>query len=671
MYINDLAPDYWSEKYQELPDEIGPAAENKEVSTAWMRMKGLRYGGKDGGGDYWVSRSGKVYHFDDRPAGSDPNDDAASDTGQGSQPGYTPTGNAILTTVPVTATPVTFWPSQNNTGSAADSSYTDIPQTAGIGKYSKQSVKKTALSLPCVQQAINSGSVVTLQNRYMVNGTPITSNTIISKGIPGTFSQPVTVTFTGNLNSDGSQAAGFKACLSASCGDISGATSPSEAVPPGRLSAFDVNLADIEGANNNFTPATYIHAVSDKANIINNSSVLSSFSIRSSSDILLLNKTNSSSNTSNETSSRPDEQPQASKCLFIDIDSGKYLGRLKDYSDDPNEKIISFPDPKIQLNIKGIDKEFFDKVNSSKISKADEAYAIGISRITKPIRISFKKIIKDVRELVKSQIDQTNSLKRENMDVDPLKIKTAIEGCLIIYYSPEKIVDTKDDLENFGSNGIVSCVLPSTDNTSSETNALNIYQIEDQILDANKNPIQGEYRFLYVTLSNYNDARKYWIYRMNRGDRERRKLPTMDMSLGEVDAFRDDVIKKRQFVICDSHTHPCQEKLKMSLNDSGGFITIFQKDEAQHSAHSAADKSNAQITGKPDLVLTMGTDRNEFDPMLVEIAVVRKVGDMLYIPNKSDKSTGEVLLKKFENDIQSIVLNKIIKQYFYGSSQPQ
>ena len=265
MYINDSATDYWSERYQELPDELGPAADNKEVSTAWMRMKGLRYGGQDGGGDYWVSRSGKVYHFDDRSAGSDPNDDATSDAVQTTQPGYTPTGNAILNT-----TPVTFWPSQSNTPS--DPSYTDIPQTAGIGKYSKQSIRKTALSMPCVQQAINAGSIVNLNSRYTVNGIPVNNSSVIYKGTPGALSLPVTVTFTGSLNSDGSQATGFKACFSASCGDLFGAANPNETVTTGSLPSSTVNVVNTDS----LTVGRLQFDVLDNTSVINNGEVTGS-----------------------------------------------------------------------------------------------------------------------------------------------------------------------------------------------------------------------------------------------------------------------------------------------------------------------------------------------------------------------------------------------------------
>lgn len=107
--------------------------------------------------------------------------------------------------------------------------YDDIPQTAGIGKFSKQNIKKTALSLPCVAQARAQGKNVTLDMDYSVNGKKV-RDTMLIPPVPGSARAAGDLTpdgpavrFFGSLNSDGSQAAGQRAGFTSSCGSASGA----------------------------------------------------------------------------------------------------------------------------------------------------------------------------------------------------------------------------------------------------------------------------------------------------------------------------------------------------------------------------------------------------------------------------------------------------------------
>ncbi len=117
IQYNDPNSTYWKDKYKTLPNEVGPYAENKEKSPAWMRSKGLRYGGQDGGGHFWVSKSGDIYRFDDVASGSssDTENTNSNDAGNGSN--YTSSGNNILNTNTVTAPlePIMYWPGSGNT----------------------------------------------------------------------------------------------------------------------------------------------------------------------------------------------------------------------------------------------------------------------------------------------------------------------------------------------------------------------------------------------------------------------------------------------------------------------------------------------------------------------------------------------------------------------------
>ena len=251
---------YWQGKYAELPDSLGPA-DDRQVNTTAMKMKGLRYGGQDGQGDYWVSKDGHVLHFADLPKNTDNGDNSdAGDSDAGGQPsfGQQQTGYGIPSLDNYQPGINNYIPKPalggkagildqgaitgNNRGadnfgfpaaSMSDTdgeglgigSFDDIPQTAGIGKFSKQSIKKTALNLPCVQQAIAAGSRVVLLKEYSVGSRAITESDVLKNGnvmLAGT----VTVGFFGSLNADGSQAPGVKAGFESSCGDKMGAPKP-------------------------------------------------------------------------------------------------------------------------------------------------------------------------------------------------------------------------------------------------------------------------------------------------------------------------------------------------------------------------------------------------------------------------------------------------------------
>lgn len=85
MTVINPAPEYWREKYKNLPVDFSRAS-GKDVNLNWMKAKGLRFGGEDGGGYFWVDRQGKIYHFDDSPNGQ-------NKTNNSSQPEVPPQSN--------------------------------------------------------------------------------------------------------------------------------------------------------------------------------------------------------------------------------------------------------------------------------------------------------------------------------------------------------------------------------------------------------------------------------------------------------------------------------------------------------------------------------------------------------------------------------------------------
>ncbi|PQJ12682.1 hypothetical protein CJD36_002760 [Flavipsychrobacter stenotrophus] len=116
IQYHDPYSTYWKDKYKTLPNEVGPYAENKEKSPAWMRSKGLRYGGQDGGGHFWVSKSGDIYYFDDVASGSNSDTENTNTNNAGNNYNYTPSGNNILNTNAVTSPlqPIIYWPNNSN-----------------------------------------------------------------------------------------------------------------------------------------------------------------------------------------------------------------------------------------------------------------------------------------------------------------------------------------------------------------------------------------------------------------------------------------------------------------------------------------------------------------------------------------------------------------------------
>ncbi len=219
----------------------GDGVDDYDVDRATIRENGLSYLGRNSAGvRTWGDDAGHVYV-------------AQQIQVQDSDSGYVPPNEPpwqYKTPPPVTAPPAgAYWPNSTLAGrdtmtdkmpvvkkikpwdgwggtSGAwgnDSGVRDIPPRAGIGKHSLESVKKNALSLPCVQRAVSAGQKVVLSRRNTVDGNPVNQTTIISSGRAGDLGTPVTVSFYGDLNSDGSQASGQRVGFESSCGDGTGA----------------------------------------------------------------------------------------------------------------------------------------------------------------------------------------------------------------------------------------------------------------------------------------------------------------------------------------------------------------------------------------------------------------------------------------------------------------
>ncbi len=235
MRVFDTATTYWKGRYNDLQNDLGPV-ENKDVNVGWMQSKGLRYGGKDGdyGGDFWVGRDGKVYAFDKRTGGSTANDsdNGTQATDNSDWQNYTPSGYGSNTN-PVTDNAAVVDLSHigntlpNRNGGfppgmgSRPASYHDLPRTAGITKFSKTSVQKTALNMPCVRQAMSLGHPVILH----WNTTPGTgsSNDMISLAGGNSRLEPVRVVFTGDVDAYGQQVQGGRpAGFTSNCGDVAG-----------------------------------------------------------------------------------------------------------------------------------------------------------------------------------------------------------------------------------------------------------------------------------------------------------------------------------------------------------------------------------------------------------------------------------------------------------------
>lgn len=191
MFIEEegIYSTYMKEKYKKVPNEVGPYAEGKEVSPAWMRAKGLRYGGQDGGGHYWISKNGTKYYFDDKKQGSSTGTDSGGTDVSGSDnfnvnsgnSNYTPSGYAILTTNAVTVPlePIIYWPAGGNAGgniSPSNSIAADNMPRANVGSGIKFPLGHIANSLETTGKlnAISSKDDVTNSNLVPQNQTDVT-----------------------------------------------------------------------------------------------------------------------------------------------------------------------------------------------------------------------------------------------------------------------------------------------------------------------------------------------------------------------------------------------------------------------------------------------------------------------------------------------------------------
>ena len=91
----------------------------------------------------------------------------------------------------------------------------DLPHTAGKGRYSLQRIMDTIKANAAVRAAIAHGRPVVLVRSNTVNGKLVQSIDTVSDGLPG--KEPMFVTFTGDFNIDGSQAAGKPAKFQFDC----------------------------------------------------------------------------------------------------------------------------------------------------------------------------------------------------------------------------------------------------------------------------------------------------------------------------------------------------------------------------------------------------------------------------------------------------------------------
>lgn len=85
----------------------------------------------------------------------------------------------------------------------------DLPPTAGAGKYSRQSILSMAMNNSMVQSALAAGQKVMLIRSNRINGKQVNSTELLGNG--SATGSPFIVSFTGDLNSDGSQAKGRQA----------------------------------------------------------------------------------------------------------------------------------------------------------------------------------------------------------------------------------------------------------------------------------------------------------------------------------------------------------------------------------------------------------------------------------------------------------------------------
>ncbi len=92
-----------------------------------------------------------------------------------------------------------------NTGMIAA---TDLPQTAGAGKYSQQAIRNMAMANDAVQNALAAGRKVILVRDITVDGKPVSASQVLGNAQAG--GAPEYVVFTGALKRDGSEASGTR-----------------------------------------------------------------------------------------------------------------------------------------------------------------------------------------------------------------------------------------------------------------------------------------------------------------------------------------------------------------------------------------------------------------------------------------------------------------------------
>lgn len=193
-----------------------------EIDADWAAEKGINYNQDTG---KYVDASGREYkweqlrvaHYSKNDSGAYERDDDDSDgvdynktwgTGRSRALQNNPVANAKAASAP----PILFWPSPtynvNN-----DPAYNDIPQTAGNGKISKQSIVKTVKNIPEIQQAIAQGRAVRLVANYTVAGKVVQWVKNIAGSIADGIDNVLDIVFNGTLNPDGTIVTGKTATL--------------------------------------------------------------------------------------------------------------------------------------------------------------------------------------------------------------------------------------------------------------------------------------------------------------------------------------------------------------------------------------------------------------------------------------------------------------------------
>ena len=187
-----------------------------EIDTEWMSEKGIH---SDGGRNY-VDANGNQYtwydlrlaHFIKDDYGNYNRDNYGTNNKKYKNNNYAST-NLIASVEQVTAKPILFWPSRN-TNVNDDPTYIDLPETAGIGKYSKKAIRQKALNMPCVKRAVSYGKCVRCIYDYSVAGRLIVKTEIWIRGI---IPDSVIIFFKGKFNRDGTPVKGSSVVMIPSC----------------------------------------------------------------------------------------------------------------------------------------------------------------------------------------------------------------------------------------------------------------------------------------------------------------------------------------------------------------------------------------------------------------------------------------------------------------------